>query len=133
MAIFFTIVPEYRRVARFSFGRYDGKPCGPGWVWVVPFYHQTISVDLREEVFEVEPQATITKDNAPVTVDMLIYMRVTDPQASVTQVQNYRVASRGMAITTLRAVVGDIPLDDVLSKRDQINQVLQAKLDEVTE
>jgi regulator of protease activity HflC (stomatin/prohibitin superfamily) len=133
MAIIFKIVPEYQRVARFSFGRYDGSPRGPGWVWTIPFYHQTILVDLREEVLDVEPQTTITKDNAPVTVDMLVFMRVVQPDAAVLQVQDYRAAARGMAITTLRAVVGDMELDDVLAKREQINAVMQARLDEVTD
>src|SRR3990172_1483024 len=133
MAFMFTIVPEYRRVARFSFGRYDGTPRGPGWVWVIPFYHQSISIDLREEVFDVEPQTTITKDNAPVTVDMLVFMKVVDPEAAVLKVQDYRQAARGMAITTLRAVVGDMNLDDVLAKREQINTLMQTRLDEVTD
>ena len=133
MPFMFTIVPEYRRVARFSFGRYDGVPRGPGWVWVIPFYHQSISVDLREEVFDVEPQTTITKDNAPVTIDMLVFMKVVDPEAAVLKVQDYRAAARGMAITTLRAVVGDMNLDDVLAKREQINALMQARLDEVTD
>jgi regulator of protease activity HflC (stomatin/prohibitin superfamily) len=133
MAFLFTIVPEYRRVARFSFGRYDGAPRGPGWVWVIPFYHTAISVDLREEVFDVEPQTTITKDNAPVTIDMLVFMKVVDPEAAVLRVQDYRAAARGMAITTLRAVVGDMNLDDVLAKREQINTLMQTRLDEVTD
>ena len=133
MAIFFSIVPEYRRLIRFTLGRYDGAPQGPGWVWTIPFIHGTRMVDLREEVFEVEPQTGITKDNAPVTVDMLVFMRVIDPEASVIKVQNYRLAARGMAITTLRAVVGDMPLDDVLSKREQMNAIMQARMDEVTD
>jgi regulator of protease activity HflC (stomatin/prohibitin superfamily) len=133
VAFIFTIVPEYRRIARFSFGRYDGVPRGPGWVWVIPFYHQSISVDLREEVFDVEPQTTITKDNAPVTIDMLVFMKVVDPEAAVLRVQDYRAAARGMAITTLRAVVGDMNLDDVLAKREEINALMQARLDDVTD
>jgi regulator of protease activity HflC (stomatin/prohibitin superfamily) len=133
MAFIFTIVPEYKRLARFSFGRYDGVPRGPGWVWVIPFYHSAISVDLREEVFDVEPQTTITKDNAPVTIDMLVFMKVVDPEAAVLKVQDYRQAARGMAITTLRAVVGDMHLDDVLAKREEINALMQARLDDVTD
>jgi regulator of protease activity HflC (stomatin/prohibitin superfamily) len=133
MALFFTIVPEYRRVVRFSFGRFDGTPRGPGWVWLIPFYHSSINVDLREEVFDVEPQTCITKDNAPVTVDMLVFMRVVDPEMAVLRVQSYRLAARGMAITTLRAVVGDMNLDDVLAKREQINALMQARMDEVTD
>ncbi|HEX5141654.1 MAG TPA: SPFH domain-containing protein [Dehalococcoidia bacterium] len=133
MAFLFKIVPEYQRVVRFTLGRYDGVPRGPGWVWVIPFVHGTNTVDLREEVFDVEPQTCITKDNAPVTVDMLVFMRVVDPEMAVLKVQSYRLAARGMAITTLRAVVGDMPLDDVLAKREQINAVMQARMDEVTD
>ena len=131
-SVLFQIVPEYRRVVRFTLGRYDGAPRGPGWVWVIPFLHQTNTVDLREEVFEVEPQTCITKDNAPVTVDMLVFMRVVDPESSVINVQSYRLAARGMAITTLRAVVGDMSLDDVLAKREHINSLMQVRMDEVT-
>jgi regulator of protease activity HflC (stomatin/prohibitin superfamily) len=131
--VIFRIVPEYRRLVRFTLGRYDGKPRGPGLVWVIPFVHQTTTVDLREEVFDVEPQTCITKDNAPVTVDMLVFMRVMDPESSVLKVQSYRLAARGMAITTLRAVVGDMVLDDVLAKREQINSLMQVRMDEVTD
>ncbi len=133
MAFLFTIVPEYQRVVRFTFGKADESPRGPGWVWVMPFVQRTITVDLREEVFEVEPQTCITKDNAPVTVDMLVFMRVVDPDQAVLKVQSYRNAARGMAVTTLRAVVGDLVLDDVLAKREHINAVMQVRMDEVTD
>ena len=129
----FRIVPEYQRLVRFTLGRYDGVPRGPGWVWTIPFVHGTTTVDLREEVFDVEPQTCITKDNAPVTVDMLVFMRVVDPEMAVLKVQSYRLAARGMAITTLRAVVGDMALDDVLAKREQINALMQVRMDEVTD
>lgn len=129
----FRIVPEYQRLVRFTLGRYDGVPRGPGWVWTIPFIHGTNTVDLREEVFDVEPQTCITKDNAPVTVDMLVFMRVVDPEMAVLKVQSYRLAARGMAITTLRAVVGDMALDDVLAKREQINSLMQVRMDEVTD
>jgi regulator of protease activity HflC (stomatin/prohibitin superfamily) len=133
MAFIFKIVNEYQRVVRFTLGRYDGVPRGPGWVWIIPFIHATLTVDLREEVFDVEPQSCITKDNAPVTVDMLVFLRVVDPEMAVLKVQSYRLAARGMAITTLRAVVGDMNLDDVLSKREQMNAIMQARMDEVTD
>lgn len=129
----FRIIPEYQRAVRFSLGRYDGTPRGPGWVWAIPIYHRIVRVDLREEVFDVEPQTCITKDNAPVSIDMLVYLRVVKPDDAVLQVQDYIQAARGIAITTLRAVVGDMTLDDVLSRRDDINQMMQAKLDEVTD
>jgi regulator of protease activity HflC (stomatin/prohibitin superfamily) len=131
--VIFRIVPEYQRLVRFTLGKYDGVPRGPGWVWVIPFIHGTATVDLREEVFDVEPQTCITKDNAPVTVDMLVFMRVVDPEMAVLRVQSYRLAARGMAITTLRAVVGDMALDDVLAKREQINAIMQTRMDEVTD
>ena len=133
MAFIFKIVPEYQRVVRFTLGRFDGTPRGPGWIWIIPLVHATITVDLREEVFDVEPQTCITKDNAPVTVDMLVFLRVVDPEMAVLRVQSYRLAARGMAITTLRAVVGDMNLDDVLAKREQMNAVMQARMDEVTD
>jgi regulator of protease activity HflC (stomatin/prohibitin superfamily) len=133
VAFIFKIVPQYQRVVRFTLGKYDGNPRGPGWVWVVPFIHHTITVDLREEVFDVEPQTCITKDNAPVTVDMLVFLRVVVPEMAVLEVQSYRLAARGMAITTLRAVVGDMALDDVLAKREEMNALMQSRMDEVTD
>jgi regulator of protease activity HflC (stomatin/prohibitin superfamily) len=131
--IFFRIVPEYQRLIRFTFGRYDGQARGPGWVWTIPIVHQTRTVDLREQVFDIPPQSCITKDNASVAIDMLIFMRVVEPDLSVLKVERYVDAARGMAITTLRAVVGDLLLDDVLAKRDQINITMQEKLDAVTD
>ncbi len=135
MPFFFSIVPEYQRLVHFRFGRLvgDGQK-GPGFIFpLFPFIDQVVTVDLREEVLDVEPQTCITRDNAPVSVDMLIYLKVVGPVDSVMQVENFIAAARGMAITTLRAVVGDIVLDDVLAKRDQINAIMQTKLDEVTD
>jgi regulator of protease activity HflC (stomatin/prohibitin superfamily) len=132
VAFFFSIIPEYRRLVHFRFGHLIGER-GPGLVFpIIPIIDQVVRVDLREIFIEVEPQTCITQDNAPVSVDMLIYMRIVNPRESVIKVEDFEGASRGIAITTLRAVVGDIPLDDVLAKRDQINQVMQTKLDEVT-
>ncbi len=88
---------------------------------------------MREQFIEVPSQTTITKDNAPISVDFLIYWRISDALRSVVNVQNFPGALQGVATTTLRAVIGDILLDDVLSKREQINEVLRTKLDEVTE
>ena len=100
-------------------------------IW--PIIDQVAVVDLREIFLDVPPQTSITKDNAPVSIDMLVYMRVVDAEMSVIKVADLIGAARGMAITTLRAVVGDIVLDDVLAKRDEINQIMQAKLDAVTD
>jgi regulator of protease activity HflC (stomatin/prohibitin superfamily) len=90
-------------------------------------------VDLREQVREVPHQVSITKDNAPISIDFLWYFKVIDPTLSVVGVGNFELSAAGMATTTLRAVIGGIPLDEVLSQRENINQTLRAKLDEVTE
>jgi regulator of protease activity HflC (stomatin/prohibitin superfamily) len=133
MAIFFSVVPEYQRVVHFRLGRLIAIK-GPGFVFPIwPIIDATKRVDLREIFVDVEHQTCITQDNAPVSVDMLMYLRVINPDDSVIKVQDVLGASRGMAVTTLRAVIGDIPLDDVLAKRDLINQIMQVKLDEVTE
>jgi len=92
-----------------------------------------VKVDIREQFIEVPSQTTITRDNAPINVDFLIYWRIADPLKSVVNVANFPGALQGVATTTLRAVIGDILLDEVLSKREQINEVLRVKLDEVTE
>lgn len=125
------IVPEYMRLVVFRLGRLIGLR-GPGLVFLIPVIDQAVPIDLREQVIEVTKQTCITKDNAPVDIDLLIYLKVVDPEKVVTQVQNFRQAAVGIATTTLRAVVGDIELDEVLAKREYINSVLRAKLDEVT-
>jgi regulator of protease activity HflC (stomatin/prohibitin superfamily) len=127
------IVPEYKRLVVLRLGKVLPKPKGPGLVVILPIIDKPIWVDLRESFFEVPHQTCITKDNAPISIDFLIYSRVLEPIASVVQVNDFAGASQGIATTTLRAVVGDIPLDDVLAKRDQINHILQAKMDEVTQ
>ena len=105
----------------------------PGLRFLVPFIWSGKVVDIREQFIEVPSQTTITKDNAPINVDFLIYWRISDPLKSVVNVTNFAGALQGVATTTLRAVIGDILLDEVLSKREQINEVLRVKLDEVTE
>ncbi|MFZ6031365.1 MAG: SPFH domain-containing protein [Chloroflexota bacterium] len=125
------IVPEYQRLVVFRLGRVlDAK--GPGLVVLIPFADRGERVDLRERFFDVEPQTCITKDNAPLSIDFLVYMKVISALPSVLEVIDFTGAARGIAITTLRALVGDMHLDDVLSKRDQLNEMLQGKLDDVT-
>jgi len=126
------IVREYERLVVFRLGRCIGER-GPGVVFLIPIVDVPVRVDLRELFLEIPRQTCITKDNAPIDMDFLIYWKVIDPTASVVQVRNFAGASQGIATTTLRAVIGDILLDDVLAKREQINQVLRQKLDEVTE
>ena len=126
------IVREYQRLVVFRLGKCVGQR-GPGLVLLIPFIENASWVDLREQFLEVPHQTTITKDNANISVDFLIYWKVVDPVASVVQVGNFAGASQGIATTTLRAVIGDIMLDDVLAQREHINTVLRTKLDEVTE
>ncbi|MEM1623938.1 MAG: SPFH domain-containing protein [Sulfolobales archaeon] len=126
------IVPEYERLVVFRLGRMIGVK-GPGLVVLVPIIDSAIRVDLREFVIDIPPQTCITKDNAPVDIDLLVYIKVFDPALAVTSVSNYITASTGIAMTTLRAVVGDLLLDDVLARREYINSTLRAKLDEITD
>jgi regulator of protease activity HflC (stomatin/prohibitin superfamily) len=126
------IVPEYRRLIVFRMGRSVGAK-GPGIVLLIPFLDRAVGADLREVFFDVPPQTCITADNASVSIDFLVYDKVIDPERSVLEVENFNGAARGLAITTLRAVVGAMTLDDVLSKRDEINQILHQKLDDVTD
>jgi len=126
------IVRDYERLVTFRLGRWIGEK-GPGLVFLIPFVDRPILVDLRELYLEIPRQTCITKDNAPIDIDFLIYWKVTDPSSSVLQVKDFAGASQGIATTTLRAVIGDIELDDVLARREDINQVLRVKLDEVTE
>jgi regulator of protease activity HflC (stomatin/prohibitin superfamily) len=126
------VIPEYKRLVLFRLGRLIGIK-GPGLTFLAPIIDRGVEVDLREFVLDIPPQTCITKDNAPVDVDLLIYMKIFDPMKAVTAVQNYVTASSGIAVTTLRAVIGDMQLDDVLAKREYINSTLRAKLDEVTD
>ena len=126
------VVREYQRLVVFRLGRSVGKK-GPGLVFLIPVFDKAVWVDLREFFLEIPSQTCITKDNASINIDFLIYFKVFEPDQTVIQVTDFAGAARGIAMTTLRAVVGDISLDDVLAQREKINQVLRAKLDEVTE
>jgi regulator of protease activity HflC (stomatin/prohibitin superfamily) len=125
------IVREYQRLVIFRVGKCIGQK-GPGIVFLIPFIDLPVRVDLREQYLEIPNQICITKDNAPISIDFLIYAKVVDPVLSVIKVQTFLGAVQGLATTTLRAVVGDISLDDVLAKREEINEILAAKLDQVT-
>jgi regulator of protease activity HflC (stomatin/prohibitin superfamily) len=126
------IVPEYQRLVVFRLGRCVGTK-GPGVILLIPVVDQARMVDLREQIREVPHQTSITKDNAPISIDFLWYYKVLDPAQSVLQVGNFELSAAGIAATTLRAVIGGIPLDDVLSEREHINNMLRTRLDEVTE
>ncbi len=128
------IVQQYQKMVVFRLGRTNETMVrDPGLRFLIPIIDRPVKVDVREQFIEVPSQTTITKDNAPINVDFLIYWRISDPLKSVVNVVNFPGALQGVATTTLRAVIGDILLDEVLSKREQINEVLRVKLDEVTE
>ncbi len=126
------IVPEFKRIVILRLGRFVGVK-GPGVVLRIPIIDQVIWIDLRESYFDVPHQTCITKDNAPTDIDFIVYYKVVDPMASVLNVSDFKGAALGIATTTLRAVIGEMMLDEVLAKRDEINNVLRVKLDEVTE
>ena len=128
------VVQQYEKMIVFRLGKTnEGLVRDPGLRFLVPVIDRPVKVDVRERFIEVPSQTTITKDNAPINVDFLIYWRIVDPLKSVVNVENFAGALQGVATTTLRAVIGDISLDEVLSKRDQINELLRVKLDEQTE
>ncbi len=126
------IAREYQRLVLFRLGRAIGTR-GPGLVFLNPATDRTTLVDLREQYLEVPHQTAITGDNAPISIDFIIFYKVIDPSLSVLAVGNFAGAALNVAATTLRSVVGDMPLDDVLSKRESMNAVLRTRLDEVTE
>jgi regulator of protease activity HflC (stomatin/prohibitin superfamily) len=126
-------VKDYQRIARFRFGKFEGMK-GPGIVFALPVVHSKVWVDTRTEVLDIPRQTNITKDNAPIDIDFLVYMRVdvNEAERAVLEVEDYHSAVIGLATTTLRAVIGDIPLDDVLSQRDRINELIRSRLDQET-
>ena len=128
------VVQQYEKMVVFRLGKTsEALVRSPGLRFLIPIIDRPVKVDVREQFIEVPSQTTITKDNAPINVDFLIYWRISDPLKSVVNVANFSGALQGVATTTLRAVIGDILLDEVLSRREQINEVLRVKLDEVTE
>lgn len=126
-------VRPYERLARFKLGRFQGM-MGPGVVFAIPILHSIEKIDTRIEVLDIPRQANITKDNASIDIDFLVYMRVdlNDAEKAVLEVENYRLAVVGLATTTLRAVIGDIALDEVLSQRERINELIRERLDNET-
>jgi regulator of protease activity HflC (stomatin/prohibitin superfamily) len=126
------IVREYQRVILFRLGRAVGAR-GPGFTLINPVTDRINWVDLREQYLEIPHQTAITRDNAAIAIDFIIFYKVVDPLQSVLAVQDFKGAATNIASTTLRSVVGDMSLDDVLSKREDMNDALRLKLDDVTE
>ena len=129
-----SFVRDYERIARFRLGKFEGMK-GPGIVIAIPIIHSTEKIDTRVEVLDISRQTNITKDNVPLSIDVLVYLRVdvTNAERSVLEVEDYRYAVRGLATTTMRAVIGDMALDEVLSQRDRINELIRTRLDTETE
>jgi regulator of protease activity HflC (stomatin/prohibitin superfamily) len=127
-------IRPYERLARFKLGQFEGMK-GPGVVLAIPILHQIRKIDTRTQIIDIPRQTNITKDNAPIEIDFLVYMRVDLNQAekAILEVENFRAAVVGLATTTLRAVIGDITLDDVLSQRERINESIRVRLDGETE
>ncbi|HII67536.1 MULTISPECIES: slipin family protein [Thermococcus] len=126
------IVKEYERAVIFRLGRVVGAR-GPGLFFIIPIFEKAIIVDLRTQVLDVPVQETITKDNVPVRVNAVVYFRVVDPVKAVTQVKNFIMATSQISQTTLRSVIGQAHLDELLSEREKLNRELQRIIDEATD
>lgn len=126
------IVKEYERAVIFRLGRLLGAK-GPGLFFIIPFVDSMRKIDLRVLTFDVPKQTIITKDNVTVQVDAVVYYRVYDPIKAVTQVENYILSTNLLAQTTLRDILGQVTLDDLLTKREELNQKLQIALDAPTD
>jgi regulator of protease activity HflC (stomatin/prohibitin superfamily) len=126
------IAREYERGVVFRLGRLIPVPKGPGLFLIIPFVDRVTIVDLRTVTLNVPPQEVITKDNVPVRVNAVAYFRIVEPNAAITQVENYMVATSQISQTTLRSVLGQHVLDELLSERDKINAILQNIIDEAT-
>jgi regulator of protease activity HflC (stomatin/prohibitin superfamily) len=126
------IVREYQLLMVFRLGRSIGTK-GPGLVFLIPLIDKAVWVDLRERYLEIPHQTAITEDNASISIDFIVFHRVVDAVMSVLKINDFAGAAQNIAATTLRSVVGDMSLDDVLARRDEMNDVLRVKLDEITE
>jgi regulator of protease activity HflC (stomatin/prohibitin superfamily) len=126
------IVREYERAIVFRLGRLLPQPKGPGLFFRIPIVDKLVKVDLRTITLNIPPQEVITKDNVPVRVNAVAYFRIVSPQAAIVQIENYMVATSQIAQTTLRSVLGQHQLDELLSEREKINAILQAIIDEAT-
>jgi regulator of protease activity HflC (stomatin/prohibitin superfamily) len=126
------IAREYERGVVFRLGRLLPEPKGPGLFLLIPIIDRMVKVDLRTVTLNVPPQEVITKDNVPVRVNAVAYFRIVDANAAIVQVENYMVATSQIAQTTLRSVLGQHVLDELLSERDKINAILQNIIDEAT-
>ena len=126
------VAREYERGIIFRLGRLLAEPKGPGLFVLIPVVDRMVKVDLRTITLNIPPQEVITKDNVPVRVNAVAYFRIVDPKAAIVQIENFMVATSQIAQTTLRSVLGQHLLDELLSERDKINAILQEIIDEAT-
>src|SRR2546430_15658639 len=126
------VAREYERGIIFRLGRLLPEPKGPGLFILIPIVDRMVRVDLRTITLNIPPQEVITKDNVPVRVNAVAYFRIVEPKNAIVQVENFMVATSQIAQTTLRSVLGQHMLDELLSERDKINQILQGIIDEAT-
>src|SRR6476646_3135972 len=126
------VIREYERAIVFRLGRLFPQPKGPGLFFLIPVIDRMVKVDLRTITLNIPPQDVITKDNVPVRVNAVAYFRIVEPKNAIVQVENYMVATSQIAQTTLRSVLGQHQLDELLSERDKINSILQEIIDEAT-
>jgi regulator of protease activity HflC (stomatin/prohibitin superfamily) len=126
------IVREYERVVVFRLGRLQGAK-GPGLFFIIPIVDQVVKVDLRTVTFDVPPQEVITRDNVTVNVNAIVFFRVVSPEAAITQVEDYLQATSQISQTTLRSVLGQVELDELLAEREKLNKQLQMIIDEQTD
>ncbi len=126
------VAREYERGVVFRLGRLLDPPKGPGLFLLIPIVDRMVRVDLRTITLNIPPQEVITKDNVPARVNAVAYFRIVDPKAAIVNIENFMVATSQIAQTTLRSVLGQHVLDELLSERDKINSILQAIIDEAT-
>src|SRR3977135_3698244 len=126
------VLREYERAIVFRLGRLVTDPRGPGLIFLIPIVDRMVRVDLRTITLNVPPQEVITKDNVPVRVNAVAYFRIVDPKAAIVQIENFMNATSQIAQTTLRSVLGQHQLDELLSEREKINAILQGIIDEAT-
>ncbi len=126
------IVKEYERGVIFRLGRLVGAR-GPGLFLVIPLFESMVKIDLRVCVFDIPPQEVITRDNVTTSVNAVVYYRVLDPEKAVTEVERYDYATSQIALTTMRSVIGQAELDELLSERDKLNKQLQKTIDDATD
>jgi regulator of protease activity HflC (stomatin/prohibitin superfamily) len=126
------VAREYERGVIFRLGRLHSPPKGPGLFFLIPIIDKMVRVDLRTVTLNIPPQEVITKDNVPVRVNAVAYFRIIDPEKAIVQVENFMVATSQISQTTLRSVLGQHVLDELLSERDKINAILQEIIDEAT-